>query len=103
MINENYFSHRLSELRIKKNVSARDMSLTIGLSESYINKIENGKSFPSMQNFFYICDYFNISPKEFFDADNSNPVKLNEAIQGLEKLNDEQFDNVLNIIKGLAK
>ena len=51
---EEFFRQRLTQLRIQKGVSARDMSLSIGQSESYINKIENGKSFPSMQIFFYI-------------------------------------------------
>ena len=35
------FSKRLAELRQEKGVSARDMSLSLGQSESYINKIEN--------------------------------------------------------------
>ena len=35
------FPKRLAELRQEKGVSARDMSLSLGQSESYINKIEN--------------------------------------------------------------
>ena len=42
------FIRRLVELRMSKGVSARDMSLSIGQSSSYINNIENGVSFPSM-------------------------------------------------------
>ena len=34
------FSQRLSELRINKDVSARDMSLSIGQNHGYINNIE---------------------------------------------------------------
>ena len=36
---EEKFVNRLIELRIQKGVSARDMSLSLGQSESYINKI----------------------------------------------------------------
>ena len=36
---EKYFYERLSKLRSQKNVSARDMSLSIGQSENYINSI----------------------------------------------------------------
>ena len=36
------FIKRLTELRINKGVSARDMSLSIGQSAGYINNIENG-------------------------------------------------------------
>lgn len=53
----NFFSQRLNELRTQKGVSARDMSLSLGQCESYINKIENQKSLPSMNVFFYICDF----------------------------------------------
>lgn len=100
---EEFFAKRVASLRIAKGVSARDMSLSIGQSESYINKIENGKSFPSMQIFFYICDYLKVTPKEFFEENISDPVAMSEAITHLEKLNKEQFDNILNIIKGLSK
>lgn len=58
----NFFSQRLNELRTQKGVSARDMSLSLGQCESYINKIENQKSLPSMNVFFYICDFLDIHP-----------------------------------------
>ena len=56
-MNKQEFSDRLSALRINKGVSARDMSLSIGQSPGYINNIENGINYPSMQTFFYICDF----------------------------------------------
>lgn len=62
----NFFSQRLNELRTQKGVSARDMSLSLGQCESYINKIENQKSLPSMNVFFYICDFL----KELIGEDN---------------------------------
>ena len=47
---------RIAQLRLQKGVSARDMSLSLGQSESYINKIENRRTLPSMAGFFYICE-----------------------------------------------
>jgi len=61
------FYKRLTQLRNKQGISARDMSLSLGQSESYINKIENGKALPSMSAFFYICDFLKIHPRDFFD------------------------------------
>ena len=49
---EKFFQKRVAELRNQKGVSARDMSLPLGQSESYISKNENGRAFPSMQVFF---------------------------------------------------
>lgn len=103
MMYEKYFCKRISQLRNKKGVSARDMSLTLGQSESYINKIENGKAFPSMQVFFYICDYFNITPKEFFDEEISNPILIHEVLKDLNMLDDKQIGNIHEIVKALKK
>ena len=103
LLYEEYFSKRISQLRILKNVSARDMSLSLGQSESYINKIENGKAFPSMQVFFYICEYFNITPKEFFDDSSNNPSKIKSLIDDLNTLDENQLNNIHGIVKGLKK
>lgn len=100
---EDFFSSRLTQLRLSKNVSARDMSLSIGQSESYINKIENGKSFPSMQSFFYICEYLKITPKDFFEDDVSYPAEINQTLEYLKKLDSENLSNILNIVKSLSE
>ena len=65
--NEDFFANRLIQLRAAKDVSARQMSLALNQNSSYINRIENKKAFPSMQVFFDICDYLNISPGAFFE------------------------------------
>jgi transcriptional regulator with XRE-family HTH domain len=103
MYEEEYFGKRISQLRTAKGVSARDMSLSLGQSESYINKIENGKSMPSMQVFFYICEYYNITPKEFFDDGNRNPALMQAVIDDLKTLDERQITNIHEIIKGLKK
>ena len=51
-MDEKAFSLRLAQLREKKGVSARDMSLSIGQNAGYINNIESGKSMPSLSGFF---------------------------------------------------
>lgn len=100
---EDKFAERLAELRMAKGVSARDMSLSIGQSAGYINNIENKKNLPSMAVFFYICDYLEISPQEFFEFDSKNPKKLDELIEYMKRLDDFQLDNLTGIVKGLIK
>ncbi|MBR2861620.1 MAG: helix-turn-helix transcriptional regulator [Clostridia bacterium] len=100
---EDNFSVRLAVLRNRKGVSARDMSLSIGQNPGYINDIESGKSYPSMTVFFYICDYLQISPKEFFDDENVYPQKIEELLQNLKKLDEKQLDGICQIVAGLTK
>ena len=88
---------------MNKGVSARDMSLSIGQSPNYINGIENGDSYPSMTTFFYICDYFGITPKEFFDIDATNPTKALELMEIAKSLPNDQLDNLILLAKGLKK
>ena len=93
------FSKRLTELRLAKGVSARDMSLSIGQSVNYINSIENNKSLPSMESFFNICEYLNISPAQFFNKDINSPNDVNELMRLVDHLNSKQLEAIINIIK----
>lgn len=100
---EDFFSKRLIQLRTQKGVSARDMSLSIGQSESYISKIENQRSLPSMAGFFYICDYLHVPPKDFFDDNIVVPVKLSELLKAAKDLDDKQLDALLELIRNLKR
>ena len=100
---ENIVSKRIAQLRMAKSISAREMSLSIGQGQAYINNIENKKTMPSMRGFFYICEFLNISPKDFFDIDSANPEKLNSIINDLKGLAPDQLDNIAGIVKGLKK
>lgn len=98
---EELFYQRLEKLRLEKGVSARDMSLSIGQSAGYINALENKKGFPSMQVFFYICEYLEVTPSEFFDDENNYPIQYREIIDDLNTLSPDNLKNVVGIIKGL--
>ena len=102
-MDEKDFSLRLAQLREKKGVSARDMSLSLGQSESYINKIENGRTMPSMSGFFYICEYFAITPQQFFDVSTSSPVKTEKINSAIKKLSSVQSDHILSLINDLIE
>lgn len=97
------FSLRLAQLRSEKGVSARDMSLSIGQNAGYINNIENGKAMPSMSGFFFICEYLDITPCEFFDTEIKAPEKLREIMNDLKKLDSRQLENIALIIKDMAR
>ena len=100
---EKDFSLRLAQLREKKGVSARDMSLSMGQNPGYINNIESGKSMPSLTGIFYICEYLDITPSEFFDIDSKNPARLKNIIQNLKRLDDRQLDTIASVINEIIK
>lgn len=93
------FIQRLVELRMQKGVSARDMSLSLGQSPSYINNIENGISYPSMTVFFYMCEYLGVTPQEFFDTGTACPTRLREVIKLAEGLTSDQLGVLTTLIK----
>lgn len=97
------FCKRLTQLRMNKGVSARDMSLSIGQSPNYINGIESGKNYPSMESFFYICDYFGITPRDFFDVDSTSPAKAAELMEIIKSLPNEQLDLFMALGKAVKR
>jgi len=98
---EDKFYNRLSQLRMKKGVSAREMSISLGQNPGYINSIESGKALPTMSNFFYICDYLDISPMEFFNFDINNPKETDMLYNAINQLTDSQFKNIKEIVNDL--
>lgn len=100
---EEFFSQRLSSMREAKKVSAREMSLSIGQNESYINRIENGKAFPSMQGFFYICEYLNVTPEEFFHDRSAEPPRIQQLSKQLERLPPKQLALVEELVRQLLR
>jgi len=103
---EDLIAKRLAHLRTAKGVSAREMSLDIGQNGSYINRIENGKSMPSMQGFLYICEYLGVTPSEFFASDssmNSEALIIAKELEGLTKDELVLVKNMISSLKNLNK
>lgn len=98
-----WFYTRLTQLRLQKGVSARDMSLSLGQSESYINKIENKRTLPSLTGFFYICEYLGITPQEFFNDGALSPQRSQELLHQIERLSPEQTEHILLLVNDLLK
>ena len=94
---------RITQLRIQKGVSEYKMSYDLGHSRGYINNISSGKALPSMVEFFAICEYFDITPVDFFDISVKNPILLNQATQNLKLLDQEDLALITQHINRLLK
>lgn len=99
----NFIRERITELRLQKGVSSRDMSLSLGQSASYINKIENRRTLPSLTGFLYICEYFDITPQDFFNTTDKKTQKNKHLLAELEKLSPKQIEHILLLIKDLTE
>ncbi len=102
-MNERYIAERITQLRLKKNVSEYRMSLDLGHSNSYVRSITSGKALPSMTEFLYICDYFGITPKDFFDDGLSNPSQAEYLFSLASEMQDDDLNALINMAEQLAK
>jgi transcriptional regulator with XRE-family HTH domain len=100
---EDIIRSRITELRVKKDVSEYQMSLELGQNKGYLQAISSGRAMPSMSQFIKICEYFEITPIEFFDADISSPTLLRKATDGMKKLSDDDMLLLIGLINRLRK
>ncbi len=100
-MNAEFVRERITQLRLQKNVSEYKMSYDLGHSRGYINNISSGKVLPSMAEFFSICEYFNITPVEFFSSEINNPIEIKEMLQDIDQLSPKDLKLVHEVIKRL--
>ncbi len=98
-----FLRDRITQLRLQKGVSEYQMSLDLGHSRGYVQNISSGKSLPSVEGLFEICDYFEITPAQFFDESIDDPALVAEAVRGLRQLNDSDKLLILNHINRLTR
>lgn len=86
-----FVRERITQLRMAKGVSEYKMSYDLGHSRGYINNISSGKALPSVTELFAICDYFEITPVEFFSETVSNPKLQKTVIADMERLSEKDL------------
>lgn len=99
---EKYIAERITELRLKKDISEYKMSLDLGRNKSYIQSICSGRNLPKMRQFLDICDYFGITPFEFFDQNLHNIPLYQKANDLLKQVDEEDLLAVISILNRLV-
>ena len=100
---ETFLRSRITELRVRKDVSEHRMSLELGKSGSYVRGITSGAALPSLRELFNIMAYLEVSPSEFFDG-LDDPDSLRTALRGrLMELNDEDLQKVSSFLDWIRK
>ena len=100
---EEFVRNRITQLRLAKGVSEYQMSYDLGHSRGYVYNISSGKSLPPLSELFAICDYFGITPSEFFNTKTEHPELIQKALDGLNQLDDTDLLMILGFINRLTK
>lgn len=95
---EEFVRNRITQLRLNKGVSEYQMSYDLGHSRSYVYNISSGNALPPLKEFFAICDYFEITPQQFFDVEVENPDLIQKVIDKVKKLDDKDIKLILTLI-----
>lgn len=98
----NFVRDRITQLRLMKGASEYKMSYELGHSRGYINNISSGKTLPSMAEFFAICEYFGITPVDFFSEDIRDPRAHSRAVSAVLELGVEDQELLLQIASRMA-
>lgn len=93
------FSKRLQQLRLEKGVSQEKMSLELGMTKNYIYNIETCRSYPSMTQFFSICEYLKIDPYKFICFEPCYNAKEDELFDIVKDWDNEKMDRLIHIAK----
>ncbi|WEG14115.1 helix-turn-helix transcriptional regulator [Pullulanibacillus sp. KACC 23026] len=66
MSNPNHRRETFQRLRQRLNVSQRQVSIDLNVSESHIRNIESGRGNPDAKLLFKLAKYFETSPDQLF-------------------------------------
>ena len=91
---DEFVRSRITELRIKKNVSEHKMSLDLDKSGSYIRNITNGTALPSLRELFNIIAYFDMTPPEFFSPLERTDTPYARLCSRLRLLDDDGLEKI---------
>ena len=103
IMDEKFVRERITQLRLRKGVSEYRMSYDLGHSRGYVHNISSGKALPPMKEFFAICDYFGLTPQQFFDEGTQNPELIQKAIAGMKQLDETDLLMLLGLINRLLE
>lgn len=100
---DEFIRSRITELRIKKDVSEHRMSLDLDKSGAYIRGITSGANLPSLKELFNIIAYFDMTPTEFFAPTENMETPYKQLYEKLRNLSDEKIEKVSTFIDWIEK
>ena len=56
-----------------------------------------------MKEFFAVCEYFELTPQQFFDEGTQNPELIQKAINGMKQLDEKDMLMLLGFINRMLE
>ncbi len=95
------FGQAIKTARMQRGISRNELGDIINIAPRYIASIENSGQHPSLQIFYELVTFFDISVDQFFFPNKDNQV--NTQRRQLDALIDEMDDSGLTILTATAK
>ena len=91
--------NRMGIVRNKANLSARELSLRIGMSPQYISQIENGRITLSVEKLIDILEVCDCSLEKFFSEDLEGYDADRELLYIIKTIPSDKKDNLIEFLK----
>ena len=95
--------YKIGYYRNKNNLSARDTSLQLGFSDSFINRIERYVVELKVSTLLKFMDLVGVTPQEFFYPNPENYLKDKEIFDLIMSLSPENKSAIIDLAKRLQK
>ena len=101
-------SFRLKKLRNSRNLTLKELSERVKISQTYLNQMENGAREPTLRMLEKLAKFYGINLSYFFVREERGEYIVKESENGeilkhWSKLSAEQKKNVLNYIKFISQ
>ena len=100
-MDKEFIKNRVYSIRSSHNISARSLSLELGMSSEYVNQLEMGRMNPSLEFLINFCDYFHLTLSEFFDEGNNYPVEVKNILSILNHFSKEQVEKLIAFLDSI--
>lgn len=99
-----YIAQVIKNARKQKGLKQSQLAEQVGISEKHLSKIETGKNYPALDNFFKIVEVLSLSLADF-GLDDKNTIS--EKKQNLQKIiniaSEKQIDIYTDMIGTVRK
>lgn len=94
---------RIKNIRMSKEITASQLAKNAFISQSYLSDIESGRTAPSLDKLFTICEALDISLSEFFGDVPELPVDIIRLVNNAQKLEEEEIKLLSSFIELIVK